>query len=64
MPASEIEIHAIVRRLLREGYTALIAAQRRVVDTLTPVCGLFGGPTGPFAIRLGPFGPDAPVPIA
>ena len=38
MPASEIEIHAIVLRLLREGYTALTAAQRRVVDTLMAVC--------------------------
>ena len=38
MPASEIEIHAIVLRLLREGYTALTAAQRRVVDTLMTVC--------------------------
>ncbi len=38
MPASEIEIHAIVPRLLREGYTALTAAQRRVVDTLMAVC--------------------------
>ena len=44
MPASEIEIHAIVLRLLRllrllrEGYAALTAAQRRVVDTLMAVC--------------------------
>jgi len=38
IPASEIEIHAIVLRLLREGYTALTAAQRRVVDTLMAVC--------------------------
>ncbi|MDR6155668.1 hypothetical protein C8C95_2152 [Acidovorax sp. 99] len=38
MPASEIEIHAIVLRLLREGYTALTAAQRRVVDSLMAVC--------------------------
>jgi hypothetical protein len=38
MPASEIEIHAIVRRLLREGYAALNAARRRVVDTLMAVC--------------------------
>ena len=38
MPASEIEIHAIMLRLLREGYTALTAAQRRVVDTLMAVC--------------------------
>lgn len=38
MPASEIEIHAIVLRLLREDYAALTAAQRRVVDTLMAVC--------------------------
>ncbi len=38
MPASELEIHEIVLRLLREGYTALTAAQRRVVDTLMAVC--------------------------
>lgn len=38
MPASELEVHEIVLRLLREGYAALTAAQRRVVDTLMAVC--------------------------
>jgi hypothetical protein len=38
MPASELEVHEIVLRLLREGYAALTVAQRRVVDTLMAVC--------------------------
>ena len=38
MPASELEVHEIVLRLLREGYAALTAAQRRVVDSLMAVC--------------------------
>jgi len=38
MPASEIDIHAIVLRLLREGYAALNSAQRKVVDSLMAVC--------------------------
>lgn len=38
MPASELEVHEIVLRLLREGYAALTAAERRVVDTLMAVC--------------------------
>ena len=38
MPAGELEIHEIVLRMMREGYAALTAAQRRVVDTLMAVC--------------------------
>lgn len=38
MSAAELEIHEIVLRLLHEGYAALTAAQRRVVDTLMAVC--------------------------
>lgn len=38
MPASELEVHEIVLRLLREGYAALTVAQRRVVDALMAVC--------------------------
>lgn len=38
MSASELEIHEIVLRLLREGYAALDAAQRKIVDALMAVC--------------------------
>ena len=38
MSQSETDIHLIVLRLLREGYAALSAAQRRVVDSLMAVC--------------------------
>ena len=38
MSQSETEIHRIVLRLLREGYSALNAAQRKVVDSLMAVC--------------------------
>ena len=38
MPTGELEIHVIVLRMLREGYAALNAAQRRVVDALMAVC--------------------------
>ena len=38
MPAGELEIHEIVLRMMREGYAALSAAQRRVVDALMAVC--------------------------
>jgi len=38
MPTGELEIHAIVLRMLREGYAALDAAQRKVVDALMAVC--------------------------
>lgn len=38
MSQSETEIHRIVLRLLREGYSALSAAQRKVVDSLMAVC--------------------------
>lgn len=38
MPAGELEIHEIVLRMMREGYAALTAAQRRVVDALMAVC--------------------------
>ena len=38
MPTGELEIHAIVLRMMREGYAALSAAQRRIVDALMAVC--------------------------
>ena len=38
MTPSETEIHRIVLRLLREGYSALTSAQRKVVDSLMAVC--------------------------
>lgn len=38
MPHADREINAILLRMLREGYHALSAAQRRVVDTLMAVC--------------------------
>jgi len=38
MPAGELEIHEIVLRMLREGYAALDAAQRKIVDALMAVC--------------------------
>ncbi len=38
MTQSETEIHRIVLRLLREGYSALNSAQRKVVDSLMAVC--------------------------
>lgn len=38
MTAVELEIHRIVQRWLREGYTALTAAQRRTVEALMAVC--------------------------
>ena len=38
MSPNEAEIHQIVLRLLREGYAALNASQRRVVDALMAVC--------------------------
>lgn len=38
MSAGELEIHEIVLRLLREGYAALDAAQRKIVDALMAVC--------------------------
>ena len=38
MPNAEMEIHVIVLRMMREGYAALSAAQRRVVDAVMAVC--------------------------
>lgn len=38
MTAVELEIHGIVLRMMREGYAALTAAQRRTVDALMAVC--------------------------
>jgi hypothetical protein len=38
MTPSEMDIHAIVLRMVREGYAALNAAQRKIVDTLMAVC--------------------------
>lgn len=38
MSAVELEIHAIVQRLLRDGYNALTLAQRRVLERLMAVC--------------------------
>ena len=38
MSAAEQEIHAILQRLLREGYNALTPTQRRVVERFMAVC--------------------------
>lgn len=38
MSAVELEIHAIVQQMLRDGYRALTLAQRRVVERLMAVC--------------------------
>ncbi len=38
MSHTETEIHLILLRLLREGYAALNATQRKVVDSLMAVC--------------------------
>lgn len=35
---TETEIHAAVKRLIREGYAALTVRQQHIVDTLSAVC--------------------------
>jgi len=35
---TELEIHAAVKRLIREGYAALSRRQQHIVDSLSAIC--------------------------